>query len=180
MLGSFFRDLFVDQQKRPSNLLSFALCSCYNFVGIRINASIEMSVWFVAYWWQSWQFVSWVIIVFLYQKHDCLRVLIRHLFVFIPWFACPSGPVQSPDAIDILEPSAFVLLSFKNIEFFSRGTIGGGPMIGNNRSTSIPTGGETKFHEHQNMVPWTGCRVESSGWFWPPISLLWTVFIHLW
>ena len=34
-------------------------------------------------------------------------------------------------------------------------------MIGNNRSTSIPTGGETKFHEHQAMVLWTGCRVES-------------------
>ena len=34
-------------------------------------------------------------------------------------------------------------------------------MIGNNRSTSIPTGGETKFHEHQTMVLWTGCRVES-------------------
>ena len=48
----------------------------------------------------------------------CLRVLIRHLFVFIPWLACPlgpcsrlmplmvrrarlpSGPVQPPDATD--------------------------------------------------------------------------------
>ena len=34
-------------------------------------------------------------------------------------------------------------------------------MIGNNRSTSTPNGGETKFHEHQTMVLWTGGRVES-------------------
>ena len=41
------------------------------------------------------------------------------------------------------------------------GTVGGGPMIGNNRSTSTPNGGEKKFHEHQTMVLWIGGRVES-------------------
>ena len=41
------------------------------------------------------------------------------------------------------------------------GTVGGGPMIGNNRSTSTPNVGEKKFHEHQAMVLWIGGRVES-------------------
>ena len=40
------------------------------------------------------------------------------------------------------------------------GTVGGGPMIGNNRSTSTPNGEETKVHEHQTMVLWIGGRVE--------------------
>ena len=49
------------------------------------------------------------------------------------------------------------------------GTVGGGPMIGNNRSTSTPNGEETKVHEHQTMVLWIGGRVEilvgfSNGW----------------
>ena len=41
------------------------------------------------------------------------------------------------------------------------GAVGGGPMIGNNRSTSTPNGGKKKFHEHQTMVLWIGGRAES-------------------
>lgn len=41
------------------------------------------------------------------------------------------------------------------------GTVGGGPMIGNNRSTSTPNGEGTKVHEHQIMVLWIGGRVKS-------------------
>lgn len=42
------------------------------------------------------------------------------------------------------------------------GTVGDGPMIGNNRSASTPNGEQTKFHEHLIMGLWIGGgRVEN-------------------
>ena len=87
---------------------------------------------------------------------DCLRVLISSRGL-----PAPLGPCNRLMPLTSLSPLRLCCYNLRALSFFSMGTVVGGPMIGNNRSTSIPTGGETKFHEHQTMVPWTGCRVES-------------------